>query len=90
MAHRGGIAYDFGYRDHALNWNFDGFSTSVYNKVDSEFDSISINTDTADIEFLPSDNGNCRVICYESEKVKHVVSVVDRALIGRVEDGRKW
>lgn len=75
---------------HAVNWNFAGFSTSVYNKVDSEFDSISINTDTADIEFLPSDNGNCRVICYESEKVKHVVSVVDRVLTVSVEDGRKW
>ena len=40
---------------HTVNWNFNGFSTTVYNDVDQAFDSIFINTDTADIEFLPSD-----------------------------------
>lgn len=75
---------------HAVNWDFEGYRTSVYNEVDSEFDVISINTNTADIEFLPSDNGKCRVISYESEKVRHAVSVADGTLTVSVEDGRKW
>ena len=75
---------------HTVNWNFNGFSTTVYNDVDQAFDSISINTDTADIEFLPSDNENCRVICYESEKVRHIVSVENDVLTVKVADGRKW
>lgn len=75
---------------HSVNWDFEGYATTVYNGVDSEFDSISIGTDTADIEFLPSDNGACRVISYGSEKVRHEVSVVDGALIVSVVDEREW
>ena len=58
--------------------------------ISDKFDSISVKTDTADIIFLPSENGNCMVECYEAENQKHSVAVIDGTLKINVTDERKW
>lgn len=75
-------------------WNFRefgnvGFRTNTY-PVDEEFRSISMNTDTADITYVKSTDGSCRVVCYEKENESHSISVEDGVLHIGVSEGRKW
>ncbi|MBE7087439.1 MAG: DUF4097 domain-containing protein [Clostridiales bacterium] len=78
----------------SVGWDFTKLSTGNYETntydVTEEFADISIKTDTADIVFMPSDDGKCKVICYEESKVKHSVSVVDGVLTVDTVDARKW
>lgn len=65
-------------------WNIHALSTEelvtdTY-PVDEPFHSITVLTDTADITFAPSEDGNCRVVCRERKKEKHHVFVRDDAL----------
>ncbi len=68
-----------------LKWDFTKLSTAKYEtntyEVGEEFDAISIDTDTADIVFALSDDGKCRVECYEDEKTKHSVTVENHTLV---------
>ncbi len=68
-----------------LGWDFTKLSTTKYEtntyEVSEAFDSISINTDTADIVFALSDDGKCRVECYEGENAKHSVAVENNTLV---------
>lgn len=77
-----------------LKWDFtrldtQGYQTNAHEPVE-EFESISVHTRGATVAFLPSDNGACRVVCYEKENLKHAVEVTDGTLTVRVEDTRKW
>ncbi|MBR2989031.1 MAG: DUF4097 family beta strand repeat protein [Clostridia bacterium] len=65
------------------------FETNTY-EVGEEFSSISINTDTANIEFAPSTDEKCKVVCYEKEKIEHNASVTDGILKIGVTDNRQW
>lgn len=58
--------------------------------VSEEFENISIDSDTADIVFLPSADGTCRIECIEHEKENHRVSVEDGRLEIIREDKREW
>lgn len=77
-------------------WNFSVFNTEKYvtntYDINEDFKNISINTKTADIVFAKSDDGKCRVVCFEreNEKEKHVVSVTYGTLTIRAEDEREW
>lgn len=75
-----------------FQWDFMELATVKYEintyGISEEFDGISMNTDTADITFVLSDDGNCRVECYEQENVKHFVSVEDRTLTVELIDER--
>lgn len=75
-------------------WDLTELSTVKYETNEYEFneeiEDISIKTDTADIVFVPSDNGKCKVVCYEAENVKHSVSVADGVLTVNAVDSRKW
>ena len=77
-----------------LNWDFSSWSTFSYvtnqHTPEGTFTKISIEADTADIVFLPSENGSCSVECYEMEKAQHSVAVQNGTLQIRVEDNRKW
>ena len=55
-----------------------------------KFDSISIDVNTAKIELVPSDDGKCRVDCYEAEKVTHSVTVENGTLVIETVDTRAW
>ncbi|MBQ4121966.1 MAG: DUF4097 family beta strand repeat protein [Clostridia bacterium] len=56
---------------------------------DEDFDTIVAMLDTADIKFLPSEDGSVKVICYEREDVRHSVSVHDGRLVIRAQN-KPW
>lgn len=78
----------------ANQWDFTQLSTMEYetntHRVSETFRSISMETDTADICFIPSEDGSCRVVCTESEKTPHTVAVKDGVLTVSVADEREW
>ena len=75
-----------------LNWDFSKLSTDRYQTkeytINEDFRSIAVVTDTADIDFIPSEE--CRVVCYEPENAAHTVQVEEGTLAIKVEDRRKW
>lgn len=77
-----------------LNWDFTKLSTSNYQtntyQIGEAFDGISINTDTAHIIFVISDDGKCKVECYEEEKAKHSVAVEEETLVISMIDNKSW
>ena len=62
---------------------------NVY-EIDEKFSDISIKTDTADILFLPSEDGTLKVACHEHVRKKHFVEVQNGVLIINAVDNRKW
>lgn len=54
------------------------------------FQNISIHSDTEVIEFRLSDDGKCRVVCFEKEKEPHTVTVSGETLTIEQIDSRKW
>ena len=77
-----------------LRWDFMKLSTVKYvtnaYEVSEAFDGISIKTDTTDIVFALSDNGNCKVECYEEETSRHFVTVEDNTLVIKMNDSKSW
>lgn len=63
------------------------YETNIY-KIGEAFDGISVNTDTADIAFMLSDDGICRVECHEEANAKHSVAVEDSTLTVDLIDER--
>lgn len=78
----------------AVKWDFTKLSTTKYetntHKITDTFKNISVDTDTADIVFLPSGEGECSVVCVEENNMKHSVAVENGALIIKLTDTRKW
>lgn len=77
-----------------LKWDFTKLSTmkietNTY-QVTELFSNMSIKTDTADIGFAVSDDGKCKVVCNEMEKVKHSVSIQNGTLSIKAVDERNW
>lgn len=77
-----------------LDWDFTKLSTREFQTntydIDRTFDDISINADTADIVFAFSDDGKCKVVCFEEENINHIVEVIDGKLTVQFKDNRKW
>ncbi len=77
-----------------LKWDFTKLSTNKFvtndYEISEDYKNISINNDTADILFLPSENGETSVSCKELENLKHSVSVKDETLVIELNDTRKW
>ena len=65
------------------------YETNIYD-INEEFNDIYIIADTADITFEPSNDGICRVSCYEDTKARHIVEVQDGTLTVKVVDEKKW
>ena len=65
------------------------FETNTY-EIQEEFQNISLVADTADIQFVPAEDGVSKVICYERTNEKHAVSVEDGTLKIHHVDERKW
>ncbi len=77
------------------DWDFTKLSTVKYNtaihKITESFSEISIKTDTADIEFFESTDGECSVVCYEAENEKHAVYVEDGGMLNiTLKSNKKW
>ena len=83
-----------GYVMTELKWDFSKLSTVKFEtntyEANEEFSSISLNTDTADIIFMTSEDDNCTVICYELKNSKHSVTVQDGTLTINEVNGQKW
>ncbi len=77
-----------------FNWDFSKLSTSKFetnlHETSEVFTDISVNTDTADIAFLPSEDGKCWVECFENVKANHAVTVSDGTLFMNLENKRNW
>ncbi len=77
-----------------LNWNFLNLSTTQLetnnHEITEKIDSISITTNTADIELVVTNDEKCSVVCHEQKKIIHSVKVEDGTLTIKVEDTRKW
>jgi DUF4097 and DUF4098 domain-containing protein YvlB len=59
-------------------------------EINDKFSDIEIITDTADIEFILSENLNTSVVCDEQKNINHSVRVKDNTLLIKVDDNRKW
>jgi len=60
-------------------WNFKKLSTVEYETstyaIDKDFSKISLNGDTEDVSFALSQDGTCKVVCFEEANRKHSVTV---------------
>ncbi len=67
-----------------FGWNFRKLSTVEYvtksYEISEGFNNIFIDTNTADVEFLPSENEKTVVECHELKKMYHSVKVADDTL----------
>ena len=78
----------------ALDWDFkklasSQFETKTY-EINDDFSDISIDTDIDNIVFLPSEDGECKVVCDEYENMNHTVEVENKTLVIKSRDERKW
>ena len=75
-------------------WDLTGLSTETYetntHEISEPFHSLSVKTDTADIVFAASDHEKCKVVCYEEETSKHLVTVENGTLVIEVIDNKSW
>ena len=78
----------------AVGWDFSKFNTTDFetttHTLTESFQNLSIDIDTADITFLPSENEECKVVCYEDVKQKHSVTVENNTLTIQQSDERVW
>jgi len=76
----------------SLRWDFTKLSTVNYEtntyEIRDAFQSISLNTNTADIHFVLSEDEICTVSCQEEAHAKHSVSVKDNTLTIQMVDDR--
>lgn len=77
-----------------LGWDFAKLSTARYetniHEISETFSDISLTTDTADIVFALSNDGKCRVECYEPENAKHSAAVANDTLIIEINEQKSW
>ncbi|MBO5416990.1 MAG: DUF4097 family beta strand repeat protein [Clostridia bacterium] len=78
----------------ALGFDFAKLGTGKYETntycPEGVFERIVIETEVSDIDFALSDDGKCKVVSREEEKLKHSVEIKDGALVIRNSDERKW
>lgn len=77
-----------------LNWDFGKLSTTKYvtneYTVAEDFKDIKIDGNVEDINLLPSEDEKIKIVCYEEEKVKHKVDVVDGTLVIERVSTKRW
>ncbi|MBQ9761406.1 MAG: DUF4097 family beta strand repeat protein [Clostridia bacterium] len=87
-------AVSFVWAMSANGWDFTKLSTAKYvtntYELDADFENISINTNTADVIFLPSDSEQGRVVCYEADNERHTVTATGGTLTVRVVKNKAW
>ena len=65
------------------------YETNTY-VIGDTFDKISVDVKTAQIAFAQSDDESCKIVCQETEKVKHSAVVRDGTLVIGTTDSREW
>lgn len=77
----------------SVDFDVTQLSTPVYENiytVDEEFTSIRVKELDGNIRFMPAEDNNCKIVCYEEENVLHKVDVKDDTLVIEKEDNRRW
>ena len=78
----------------AYKWDFTKLSTKKYQtneyEITEDFSIIEINSATADISILPSQDGKSKVVCFDDENLKYQVGVNGEKLSINLNDQRKW
>ena len=77
-----------------IDWDFKklgsyNFETNAYEIVD-EFNKIEINAKTANINLQLAEDGECKVVCYENKKEKHLTSVDNGVLKINYTNEKRW
>ncbi len=57
---------------------------------EGDFDDILIGTNTAELRFLPSEDGKLKVVCVEEKGREHIVSTLSGKLTIQEVDTREW
>ena len=77
-----------------LKWDFSKLSSHNYQtneyQLTEDFNNISINSNTADVNFIVSTDGKSKVVCYEQKNSTHRVNIDGDTLKIQHEDSRKW
>lgn len=77
-----------------LGWDFSRLSTVQYesnqHEISEKFSGISVKAGAADLTFVLSEAGICRVECYEAKKEKHAVTVQDGTLEIKTINEKTW
>ena len=63
--------------------------TNTYD-IRDPFSDMDISVSAAEVMLLPSDDGTCKVVCHEEEKLYHSVEVRDGVLCIQKVDEREW
>ncbi len=63
--------------------------TNTY-EFNEDFESISVNVETAAVAFMPSDDGLCRIECVEEENLTHSAKIENGTLTIAAVDSREW
>lgn len=84
----------FGGTMSAIKWDFkklgtNKIETNTY-EVTEKFNNISINSESTDVIFMPSDNKECKVVCTEETNAKHSVKVENNTLVIELENKKEW
>ena len=78
----------------AIGWDFSKFSTVTLEtntySIGEDFNNISMDVHTANVALLPSENGECKVVCYEDVNLMHSISVENGTLTIQENDKRAW
>lgn len=78
----------------ALDFDFTVLNTVKYETntytVSDGFSRLSIDAGAATIEFVLSDEAQCKIVCLENEKLTHSAVVKDGTLTIGTVDSRKW
>ncbi len=65
------------------------FESNTY-KLEENFENIYINVETSNVTLAISNDNQCKVECFEEEKVKHSVKIQNNTLTISAVDNRKW
>ncbi len=67
-----------------------GKYTTNEQEINERITSVLIDTEISDIAILSSENGECKVVCYERPELEHSVTITDGTLKIHQLDKRKW
>ena len=77
----------------SVDFDFSRLSTAVYEKktkvINTEFDEIDIQDMSDSVELKPSDDGKCKIIYYDSNKIIHNIDISEGILKIKAEY-RNW
>ena len=68
----------------------DGKAVTNEHEVTEDFTKIDISTSTSDIRFETATDGKVKVVCHETEKRLHEVSVENGTLVIKEKNNKKW